>query len=131
MDVFSFGTVTEKMWNYLLKKLTISILQQSSRPKYQRSKGERFTEKSILDIKTHYKPTETFQYTHFISCHPPGVKRGFIKGEAKTTKTTFHESLANFKQRLEACGYLKQDKERSLQLSEINFDQKQSVLKQN
>jgi len=23
-------------------------------------KGERFTEKSILDIKTHYKPTETF-----------------------------------------------------------------------
>ena len=47
-------------------------------------KGERFTEKSILDIKTHYKPTETFQYTctHFSSCHPPGVKRGFIKGEA-------------------------------------------------
>ena len=27
-------------------------------------KGERFTEKSILDIKAHYKPTETFQYTH-------------------------------------------------------------------
>ena len=26
-------------------------------------KGERFIEKSILDIKTHYKPTETFQYT--------------------------------------------------------------------
>jgi len=45
-------------------------------------KGERFTEKSILDIKTHYKPTETFQNTHFTSCHPPGVKRGFIKGEA-------------------------------------------------
>ena len=45
-------------------------------------KGERFIEKSILDIKTHYKPTETFQYTHFSSCHPAGVKRGFIKGEA-------------------------------------------------
>ena len=27
----------------------------------------------ILDIKTHYKPTETFQYTHFTSCHPPGT----------------------------------------------------------
>ena len=26
--------------------------------------------------------TETFQYTHYTSCHPPGVKRGFIKGEA-------------------------------------------------
>ena len=45
-------------------------------------KGERFTEKSILDIETHFKPTETFQYTHFSSCHPLGVKKGFIKGEA-------------------------------------------------
>ena len=27
-------------------------------------------------------PTETFQYTNFYSCHPPGVKKGFIKGEA-------------------------------------------------
>ena len=42
-------------------------------------KGERFIKESILDIKTHYKATETFQYTHFTSCHPPGVKRGFIK----------------------------------------------------
>ena len=63
-------------------------------------KGERFTEKSILHIKTHYKPTE---YTHFTSCHPPGVQRGFIKGEAirllkiNSPKTTFDESLANFK----------------------------------
>ena len=42
-------------------------------------KGERLSEKSILDIKI----TETFQYTHFTSYHPPGViiKRGFIKGE--------------------------------------------------
>ena len=45
-------------------------------------KGERFSRHSILDINTHYKPTETFQYTHFASCHPPGVKYGFIKGEA-------------------------------------------------
>jgi len=35
--------------------------------------------KSFLDIKTYYKPTETFQYTHFTSCHPQGIKRGFIK----------------------------------------------------
>ena len=41
---------------------------------------------------------------------------------------TFGESLANFKQCLEACGYPKQDIERSL--PEVNFDQKQSVLKQ-
>ena len=30
-------------------------------------KGERFTNESVLDIRTHYKPTETFQYTHFSS----------------------------------------------------------------
>ena len=75
-------------------------------------KGERFIEKSILDIKTHYKPTETFQYTHFTSCHPPGVKRGFIKREAirllrtNSSKTTYEEYLANVKRRLEARGYL-------------------------
>ena len=45
-------------------------------------KGERFTKYSILDINTYYKPTETFQYTHFALCHPPGVKYGFIKGKA-------------------------------------------------
>ena len=53
------------------------------------SKGERFDSQktqflkdSILDVRTHVKPTETFQYTHFTSPHPPGVKKGFIKGEA-------------------------------------------------
>ena len=45
-------------------------------------KGERFASESLLDVKTHFKPTETFQYTHFSSCHPQGVKKGFIKGEA-------------------------------------------------
>ena len=42
-------------------------------------KGERFLKEAILDVKTHFKPTETFQYTNYSSCHPPGVKRGFIK----------------------------------------------------
>ena len=44
----------------------------------------------FVDNKTHYKPTETFQYTHCTSCHPPGggvggggVKRGFIVKKAK------------------------------------------------
>lgn len=38
-------------------------------------KGTRFNEKSILDLKTHFKKTETFQYTHFTSCHQPRVKK--------------------------------------------------------
>ena len=45
-------------------------------------KGERFERDAILDVRTHFKPTETFQYTHFASCHPQGLKKGFIKGEA-------------------------------------------------
>ena len=33
-------------------------------------KGTRFNEKVILDVKTHFKQTETFQHTHFATCHP-------------------------------------------------------------
>ena len=69
-------------------------------------KGERFREESVLDLRTHFKPTETFQYTHFSSCHQYGVKRGFIKGGAlrllrtNSSKTLFEENLKNFKSRL-------------------------------
>ena len=55
-------------------------------------------EKSILDAKTHFKQTETFLQTHFTSCHPPSVKKGFVKGEAlrilrkNSTETTFEEN---------------------------------------
>ena len=45
-------------------------------------KGVRFNKKSILEVQTHYKSTVTFQYTNFYSCHPPGLKKGFVKGEA-------------------------------------------------
>jgi len=42
-------------------------------------KGERFKKESVLDVCTHFKATETFQYTHFSSCHAPGMTKGFIK----------------------------------------------------
>ena len=66
-------------------------------------KGNRFITESVLDVRTHYKATETFQYTHFSSCHPPGVKRGFIEGEAlrllrtNPTKATFEEKNQTFR----------------------------------
>jgi len=63
-------------------------------------KGQRFIYESVLDIRTHYKPTETSQYTHFSSCHPQaGFKKGFIKGEAlrllitNSSKITFEEKI--------------------------------------
>ena len=69
---------------------------------HERYKGVRFNKDSILDVRTHFKPTETFQYTNFCSCHPPGVTKGFIKGEAlkllrtNSSEITFEENMRNF-----------------------------------
>ena len=55
--------------------------------------------------------TETFQYTHFKSCHSPGVKKGFVKGEGlrllrtNSSEETFVENIRLFKLRLRARGY--------------------------
>ena len=73
-------------------------------------KGERFHNQGILDIRTHFKPTETFQYTHFSSCNPHGVRKGLIKGEAlrilrtNSSAKSFYENICNFKKRLRARG---------------------------
>jgi len=56
----------------------------------------------------------------FTSCHPPGVKRGFIKGEAtrlvrtNSSQTIFEECFSNFKLRHKMCGYPNNFIERSL-----------------
>ena len=42
-------------------------------------KGKRFEKDAVLDVRTHFKPTETFQYTHFSSSHPPGLKKASSK----------------------------------------------------
>ena len=73
--------------------------------------GGRFNKESILDVQTHYKPTETSQCTNFYSCHPPGVKKGFIKEEAlrllraNCSQTTFEGNIRNFQNRLIERGY--------------------------
>ena len=50
--------------------------------------GPRFAVDKTLDVQTHYKPTETFQYTHFSSSHSLSVKKSFIKGEATGNPNT-------------------------------------------
>ena len=78
---------------------------------YKGKRSEIFGKESILDVRTHFKPTETFQYTHFTSCNPPGVRKGFIKGEAlrllrtNSSKATFEENTTQFKCRLRDRGY--------------------------
>ena len=65
----------------------------------------------LLDVRTHFKPTETFQYTHFSSCHPTNTKRGFIKGEAlrllrtNSIKANFEKFKQEFEVRLYNRGY--------------------------
>ena len=45
-------------------------------------KGQRFYKESVLDMRMHFKPMETFQYMFFTTCHSPGVKKGLVKGKA-------------------------------------------------
>ena len=98
-------------------------------------KGEGFRNEWVLDVRTHFKPTETFQCTHFSTCHPPGVKRGFIKGEAlrllrtNSSKTFFEEIVKTSKHiflRLRGCP------ENFIQttLSQVTFEDRNQALPQ-
>ena len=69
-------------------------------------KGLRLSTLKILDSQTHFKPTKTFKYAHFSSCHPCKTKKGFIKGEAfrrlrtNSVKENFNAYKGDLKQRL-------------------------------
>ena len=87
----------------------------------------------MLAVRTHFKPTETFQYTHFSTCRPSEVKRGFIKGEAlrllrtNSSKTIFEESVANFKTHLLERGYPESFIQTTL--SEVTFEDRNQALR--
>ena len=74
-------------------------------------KGPRLSTHKILDLQTHFKPTETFQYTHFSSCHPLNCKKGFIKGGAlrllrtNSVRENFVKNKRDFEHRLCKRGY--------------------------
>ena len=85
-------------------------------------------------ILTCFKPTETFQYTHFTSCHPQGNKKGFIKGETlrllrtNSSKIIFEEKITNFKSHLLQRGY--PEDLINTTLSEVNFKDRKLALQQ-
>ena len=97
-------------------------------------KGERFEKESILDVRTHYKPTETFQYTNYNSCHTAGVKKGFVKGEAlrllrtNSSKDMFDKNIKNFRTHLISRGYPNSLVDKIL--SEVNFANRKNALTQ-
>ena len=97
-------------------------------------KGDRFNKESILAVRMHFKATETFQYTNFYSCHPPGVTKDFIKGEAlrllrtNSSQFTFKENMSNFKTCLQNRYYPARIVEKHL--SEIKFSDREMSLGQ-
>ena len=81
----------------------------------------RFHNRGILDIRTHFKPTETFQYTHFSSCNPHGVR-------TDSSAESFYENIYNFKNRLRARGY---PHNLTSITSEVKFTERKSALQKN
>jgi len=83
-------------------------------------------------VQTHYKKTEIFQYTNFYFCHPPGVKNGFIKGEAlrllrsKSSQITFESNIRNIKNRHLERGY--PSAILRVYLSELKFGDRKTAL---
>ena len=76
-------------------------------------KGSRFSETGILDIETHFKPTNTFQYMHFSSCHPKEAFKGLVRGEAirilrsNSSQAKFESTISTFRHHLLCRGYPK------------------------
>ena len=82
----------------------------------------KFHNQEILDIRTHFKPTETFQYTHFSSCNPHGVR-------TNSSAKSFYENIYNFKKRLRARGYPHNVIGKIT--SEVKFTERKSALQKN
>ena len=88
-------------------------------------KGTRFKDKSIRNERTYFKKMETFLHTRFTSCHPPSVKKGFVKGEAlrilqKTPQKQLLRKLIQIKKKRLMDGGYAQTLIENL-LSEIKF----------
>ena len=69
----------------------------------------------------------------FLSCHPLGVTKGFIRGEAlrllrtNSSQLTFEENIRNFAIRLKNRGYLAAAVQKHI--SEVKFSERKTSLK--
>jgi len=94
------------LWNDDKKEIEEFIVQANRHHPTIKFTAE-ISDKKINFLDT----TATFQYTHFFSCHPPGVGKGFIKGEAlrllrtNSSAKSFVEIITQFKTRLSARDY--------------------------
>ena len=93
--------------HHRLIKFTYEILEESTTfLDITVFKGERFNTSNILDVKTHFKPTNTFQYLNRTSAHNSAVFKAFIKGEAirqirnTNNNNSLQKTLSEFKRHL-------------------------------
>ena len=98
--------------------------------------GERFIKESVLDRATHLNTIDTIEYTFFTTCHPLGVKKGFLKSEAlrllrtNSSKGTFEDNIEEFRSHLLERGYPIYFIKKTL--SAVKFEGRtQALLKQN
>ena len=121
MISFHCGTFQPKKFTSLLTSLSHSTLQISSLLDCEISsectvfldtevlKAPRLSTHKIFDLQTHFKPTETFQYTHISSCHLSNCKKG--KGgtlcllRTNSLRGNFKQSKWDFAHRLCQRGY--------------------------
>ena len=74
-------------------------------------KGERFKREGVLDLKSHIKTTETFQYLDRTSAHSFSCFKGFVGGEILrhnrlcSNEVDFIERVNNFRLKLIDRGY--------------------------
>ena len=102
--------------------------------RHHKNKGQTFNKESVLDMRAHFKPTERFQYTFFTTYHPPGAKKGFVKGKAlrllrtNSSIKTFEENITIFKKYLMERGYPQNFINNPL--SEVKFQERTQALLQ-
>ena len=74
-DMSSIGSLNKQI-NPPIIKLTTEIFVSEA----TFCKGERFSRESVLDMRIHFNPRDTSQYTFYTTCHPLGAKKSFVKG---------------------------------------------------
>ena len=95
-------------------------------------KGKKYTADGTLDIRCHTKPTDTFQFLHRNSAHPPSVFKSYIIGEMhrflRNTNNLceYEKKLADFKNKLIRRGYRISEINRCFR--KLHFNDRKSIL---
>ena len=89
-------------------------------------KGKRFQTRNILDIKSYTKPTETYQYVHRSSAHPPSTFKSLVKGETlrhfriNNNLEDFIKRVKLFKCKLIERGYYPSEIDMAIKYATVN-----------